>query len=164
MTKTNPTAILHTMTDLEARLRTVEDRLALQDALTRYCTAIDSLENVDALLDCFAEDGTLDLTGIDLPRFEGHEQIRGFFEQVFADMSHHAHFNTNFVVENLESDTAHCRAYVMGMGKTHDDREVLVYVKYYLDYIRIGDQWKIKYFGEASLMPLPESVTNIHGR
>lgn len=152
------------MSDLEARLRYVEDRLALQDALTRYCTGIDSLENVDALLDCFAEDGVLDLTGLDLPCFEGHEQMRGFFEQVFADMSHHAHFNTNFVVEKLEADNAHCKAYVMGMGKTHDGREVLVYVKYYLDYVRLDGQWKIKSFSETSLMPLSDAVTNIHGR
>ena len=152
------------MSNLEARLKNVEDRLALQDALTRYCTGIDALEDIDALLDCFAADGILDLTGIDLPRFDGHEQIRGFFEQVFADMSHHAHFNTNFVVDTLEGDSAHCRAYVMGMGKTHDDREVLVYVKYYLDYVRIDHQWKIKSFSEATLMPLPDAVTNIHGR
>lgn len=142
----------------------LEDRLALQDVLTAYCTAIDSLSDVNGLLNCFTEDAIFDLTGIGLPRFEGHAGIRGFVEQVFGDMSHHAHFATNFAVDRLEGDEASCRAYVMGMGATHDGRSVLVYVRYFLDYLRTRDGWKIKSFSESALMPLPKEVTGIHAR
>ena len=142
----------------------IEDRIALQDALTAYCTAVDSLSDLDALLDCFTEDAVFDLTGIGLPRFDGHAGIRGFFTQVFGDMSHHAHFATNFAVDRLDGNEASCRAYVMGMGATHDGRSVLVYVRYFLDYVRSDRGWKIKSFSESSLMPLPESLTGIHGR
>lgn len=148
---------------IEDRLKRVEDREALQDVLTAYCTAVDSLSDMEGLLNCFTEDALFDLTGIHLPRFEGHEQIRAFFSQVFEGMSHHAHYNTNFAVERLEGDEAACRAYVIGMGVTHDGRSVLVYVRYHLDFMRTRKGWKIKAFSEAALMPLPPELTGIHG-
>ena len=152
------------MATLEERLQHVEDRFALEDALTRYCAGIDALDDVDALLDCFTDDAVFDLTGIDLPRFEGREALRGFFLQVFDDMTHHAHFSTNFAIKELGSTRARCTAYVMGMGVARDGNDVLVYVKYFLDFVKQGGAWKISNFGEASLMPLPDSLTEIHGR
>jgi len=152
------------MATIEERVQHLEDRQALQDVLTAYCTAVDSLSDLDGLLDCFTEDAVLDLTGIDLPRFAGREAIKGFFRQVFTDMSHHAHYNSNFAVDKLERDTATCRAYVIGMGATHDGRSVLVYVRYFLDFVRTAAGWKMKRFGEAALMPLPKEITGIHGR
>ena len=152
------------MKTIEERLSYVEDRLALEDAVTRYCTGVDGLKDLDALLDCFAEDPVLDLTGIALPKFEGKDAVRGFFTQVFGDMTHHGHFTTNFVINKLEGDTANCNNYVMGMGRSRDGNEVLVYVKYDLDFVKENGVWKIKNFSEATIMPLPESVTAIHGR
>jgi len=148
----------------EDRLKRIEDREALQDLLTAYCTAVDSLSDIEGLLNCFTEDAVFDLAGINLPRFEGHAQIRKFFTQVFTDMSHHAHYITNFAVDRLEADDAACRAYVIGMGATHDGRSVLVYVRYHLGFVRTPGGWKIKSFSEAALMPLPDEVTGIHGR
>ena len=110
------------------------------------------------------EDAVLDLGGINLPRFDGHAGIRQFFTQVFADMTHHAHFISNFTVARLDGDTAYCTAYVMGMGVARDGQSVLVYVKYFLDYVRTASGWKISRFAESGLMPLPESLTGIHGR
>lgn len=152
------------MTTLEQRLKAIEDRFALEDTLTAYCEAIDSLSDMDGLLACFTEDAVLDLSGLDLPVFNGHEGIRGFFQQVFDDMSHHAHYASNFVIERLDGDEARCRAYVTGMGDTPDGRGVLVYVKYWLDYARTPLGWKIAKFDEAALMPMGDGVTNIHGR
>jgi len=149
---------------LENRVKLLEDRQALQDVLHAYCTAVDSLSDIEGLLNCFTEDADFDLSGINLPRFEGQAAIRGFFTQVFADMSHHAHYSTNFAVDRLEADQAACRAYVIGMGATHDGRRVLVYVRYHLDFVRTPGGWKIKSFGEAALMPLPPELTGIHGR
>ncbi|MBE0598871.1 MAG: nuclear transport factor 2 family protein [Desulfuromonadales bacterium] len=152
------------MTTVEDRLRVIEERQALQDVLTAYCTAVDSLSDIDGLLDCFTEDAVFDLSGIHLPRFEGQAQIRKFFHQVFADMSHHAHYNTNFAVDELSADQASCRAYVTGMGAAKDGRSVLVYVQYHLRFARTPSGWKIKSFSESPLMPLPPEVTGIHAR
>ncbi|HEY8384721.1 MAG TPA: nuclear transport factor 2 family protein [Porticoccaceae bacterium] len=152
------------MATLEERIQLIEDRQALQDLLTAYCTAVDSLTDLEGLLDCFTDDAVFDLSGIDLPRFEGREQIRGFFIPVFKDMSHHAHFNTNLAIDRLDGNESACRAYVMGMGATHDGRSVLVYVRYHLQCVRTTTGWKMRHFSEASLMPLPDSLTEIHGR
>lgn len=149
---------------LEARLRAIEDRQALQDRLVAYCAAVDSLEDMDGLLDCFTDDAVFDLSGIHLPRFDGHDGIRKFFLQVFHDMSHHAHLATNFVVASLTEKEASCRATILGTGATHDGRTVLVYVRYLLDYVRVPGGWKIKRFGESAMMPLPVELTGIHAR
>lgn len=152
------------MDTTEDRLKLLEDRQALQDVLVAYCTAVDSLSDIDGLLRCFTDDAVFDLSGLNLPRFVGHSQIREFFAQVFADMSHHAHYTTNFAVDELGNDKASCRAYVLGMGATHDGRNVLVYVRYHLDFVRTPGGWKMKSFSEAALMPLPAEVAGIHGR
>jgi ketosteroid isomerase-like protein len=148
----------------EERWKKIEDRLALEDVLKAYCAAVDSLSDMDKLLGCFTEDAVLDLGGIHLPRFDGHDGIRRFFTQVFADMTHHAHFISNFTVERMDAGTAACTAYVMGMGVARDGQSVLVYVKYFLDYVRTPAGWKMSRFAETGLMPLPDSLTGIHGR
>lgn len=149
---------------LEARLKQVEDRFALQDVVTAFCNAVDSLEDMDGLLNCFTEDAAFDLRGIDLPRFEGRGEIRKFFTQVFHDMAHHAHLSANFTVDGLEENNATCRSSVLGTGATHDGRTVLVYVRYFMEFSRTQAGWRIKQLREAALMPLPSTLTGIHAR
>jgi len=149
---------------IEARLKLVEDRLALQDVLTAYCNAVDSLSDMQGLLNCFTEDAVLDLSGISLPRYAGHAGIREFFAQVFKDMSHHSHTSSNFTILRLEGDAARCQASVIGTGRAHSGNTVLVYVRYFMDYARTASGWKWKHFSENVLMPLPESMTQIHAR
>jgi ketosteroid isomerase-like protein len=104
----------------------------------------------------------LDLTGLHLPRFVGHAQIRGFYTQVFADMSHHGHLLTNFRLERLAGDEADVKCYVTGMGRSKAGIEILVHVWYALKFRRTPGGWKIAVFYEAPLMPMPESVTAVH--
>lgn len=141
----------------------VEDRIALEDLLTSYCLAVDTLSDMDALLGVFTPDAECDLSGIGLPSLKGHGEIRGFFEGVFRDMTHHAHFVSNFRVDRYDGDTASVRAYVMGMGRSRDGNQVLVYVRYFLDCARTADGWKTTRFFEDALMPLPGSLAEIHG-
>jgi ketosteroid isomerase-like protein len=141
----------------------LEDRVALEDLLTSYCLAVDTLSDMDALLDVFTPDAVCDLSGIGLPNLNGHGDIRKFFTSVFEDMTHHAHFVSNFRVDRYDGDTASIRAYVMGMGRSRDGNEVLVYVRYFLDCTRTPQGWKATRFFEDALMPLPGSLGEIHG-
>ena len=152
------------MATIEERLKYLEDKAAIEDGLKAYCTAVDSLSDMDGMLKCFTEDAVLDLSGIGLPKFVGHEQIRGFFAQVFKDMSHHAHFATNVVVNRLVGDEAKVTAYVMGIGKAYSGLSVLVYVKYWLEFVRTKEGWKMKHFSEAAMMPMGDAVSAIHAR
>jgi ketosteroid isomerase-like protein len=138
------------------------DRTALEDAVVKYCTAVDRLNDVEDLLTNFTEDAVFDLTGLHLPRFVGHGQIRDFFKQVFRDMSHHGHLLTNFRVERLAGDEAQVKCYVTGMGRSKAGIDILVYVWYELQMRRTPNGWKIAVFYEAPLMPMPESVTAVH--
>jgi ketosteroid isomerase-like protein len=152
------------MASIEERLQRLEDRAALQDCLTAFCNAVDSLSDIDGLLNCFTEDAVFDLSGIHLPRFNGHGEIRTFFLQVFSDMTHHAHYAANFTINDLQPQTAKCQAAIIGMGVAKDGNSVLVYVRYILTMIRTGAGWKIKRLDESALMPLPKSLTDIHAR
>jgi ketosteroid isomerase-like protein len=149
---------------IEARLKLLEDKLALQDVLTAYCNAVDSLSDMDGLLNCFTDDAVMDLSGIHLPKCVGHAEIRKFFVQVFKDMSHHSHSSSNFTILKLDGDTARCQASIIGTGRAKDGNSVLVYVRYFLDYKRTPSGWKWTNFGESALMPLPDSLTQIHAR
>ena len=141
----------------------LEDRFALHDLLNAYCFAVDKLADVDGMLSLFTEDAVYDLTDIGMLRTEGHAGIRAFFEGVFSYMTHHAHYATNFAVQSYNGDTASIRGYVFAMGNSNDGNTVTVHVDYYLDCVRTATGWKIKRFYEKPLMPMPNSLTEIHG-
>ncbi|MEY2925531.1 MAG: hypothetical protein RL367_8 [Pseudomonadota bacterium] len=140
----------------------VEDRRAINDLLIAYCTGVDSLGDIDAILAVFAEDAVFDLSGIGLPNVVGHAGISGFFAGVFADMSHHAHYLTNFAMTAYTGDTASARAYIMGMGRAKDGNEVTVYGRYYFDVKRTCTGWKATRYTMDFMMPLPGSLAEIH--
>jgi ketosteroid isomerase-like protein len=141
----------------------IEDRIALQDLMTDYCYAVDGLASVDELLDLFTEDAVLDFSDIGLPAMHGRAAHRAFFDGVFADMSHHTHYISNFRLKDYTGDAATMLAYVQGLGRAKDGNEVLVHVRYRMDCERRGGAWKcIRYFILAG-MPMPGSLAQIHG-
>lgn len=137
---------------------------ALEEALLKYCTAVDKLSDLDFMMSNFTEDAILDLTGLHLPRYTGHDQIRGFYAQVFQDMSHHMHLVSNFRVVSLEEDSAKVFAYVTGMGHSKAGIDIQVFVYYDLTLRLIDGGWKISSFYEAPQLPMPASVTAVHAK
>jgi ketosteroid isomerase-like protein len=127
-----------------------------------YCTAVDCLDDVQAICDVFTEDADFDLSGIGLPRMYGHAGLRDFFEGVFADMSHHAHYLTNFAMTAYHEETASARAYIIGMGRAKDGNEVTVNGRYYFDVKRTDKGWRTTRYSMDFLMPLPGSLAEIH--
>lgn len=138
------------------------EKNALEEAVVRYCVAIDKLNDLDFMMSNFTPDAVLDLTGLELPRFEGHAQIRNFYAQVFADMSHHMPILTNFRVAKLAGNEAQILAYVTGMGRSKGGIEIQVYVHYDPDLRKSDAGWQISRFYEAPQLPMPESVTQVH--
>lgn len=141
----------------------IEDRIAMQDLMTAYCYAVDDIGNIEALLALFTEDAVLDFRKIGLPLMNGHGDIRAFFEGVFADMTHHAHYITNFRPEAYDGDTAAMSAYVIGMGHARDGNEVTVQVQYRFDAVRTAEGWKANRYSMFAMMPAPASLAEIHG-
>ncbi|MFM5886210.1 MAG: nuclear transport factor 2 family protein [Novosphingobium sp.] len=140
----------------------IEDRLAIEDLLIAYCTAVDSLSDIDAVCAVFTPDADFDLSGIGLPRLAGHDGIRGFFTGVFADMTHHAHYLSNFAITAYDGSRASARAYVIGMGRSRDGNAVTVNGRYFFDVVRTADGWKASRYTMNFMMPLPGSLAEIH--
>jgi ketosteroid isomerase-like protein len=140
----------------------IEDRLAINDLMIAYCTAVDGLSDVEAVCAVFTEDAVFDLSGIGLPKMEGHAGIRDFFSGVFADMSHHAHYLTNFAMTAYDGDSAAARAYIIGMGRAKDGNEVTVNGRYYFSVRRTEQGWKATRYTMDFMMPLPGSLAEIH--
>jgi ketosteroid isomerase-like protein len=141
----------------------IEERLALQDLMTDYCYAVDALDDVEALLALFTADAVLDFSAIGLPAMHGREVHRAFYAGVFADMTHHTHYITNFRLVSYAGDAATMRAYVQGMGRSKDGNEVLVHVRYKMDCVKQNGAWKCRAYWIEPGMPLPGSLGAIHG-
>jgi ketosteroid isomerase-like protein len=141
----------------------IEERLALQDLMTDYCYAVDKLTDVEELLDLFTDDAVLDLSEIGIPVMSGKSEFKKFYDNVFADMSHHTHYISNFRVAAYAGDKATMRAYVQGLGRANDGKEVHVHVRYRMDCVRVGGHWKCQTYWITPGMPLPDSMREIHG-
>ncbi len=138
----------------------IDDRFAIQDVLVAYANAVDHIGNIEGVLDVFVEDAVFDLSGIGLAPVNGHEGIRAFFTNVFANMANHAHYLTNFAITAYAGDTASIRAYVIGMGVGKDGRAVTVNGRYYFDVVRTAAGWKAKRYTMDFLMPLSGTLEN----
>ncbi len=130
--------------------------------MVAYCYAVDDLSDVGPLLDLFTEDAVLDFSDIGLPVMEGREAFSGFYERVFADMSDHTHYLSNFRLESYDSQRAIGWAYVEGLGRAKDGNEVHVHVRYKMELEKAGELWKIAKYWIFQGMPPPSSLSEIH--
>lgn len=142
----------------------IDERIALQDLMTDYCYAVDQLTDVDALLALFTDEAVLDFSAIGLPAMHGKSEFRKFYEGVFADMSHHTHYISNFRVESYDGQQSTMRAYVQGLGRGKDGNEVLVHVRYRMDCLLTDDGWRCTGYWITPGMPMPGSLDEIHGQ
>ena len=141
----------------------LEEHRRLEEALLDYLTAVDAMDDIDALTACFTEDAVLDLSGLDLGVYHGRDGIGGFFSGVFESMSHHMHTMTNFRVTEYSDTDARVYAYICGMGRSHEGVNIQVWVYYDLDMRRTADGWKISRFYEAPKLPMADdSVGQVH--
>ena len=150
------------MSDIEARLRTIEDRIAIENVLLAYYTAVDSMHDLNGLVDCFTADGVFDVSKLGLTSYVGHEAIRGFFEGVFKDTAYHAHHVSNFRISRLEGDEATAHGYVSAAAEGRDSPKIFVHCGYDMELVRTAGGWKIRAFDEYALVPLGDSVSELH--
>lgn len=141
----------------------LEDRIALQDVMTEYCYRVDALDDIPAILDLFTDDAVLDFSGIGLTAMNGKEAFKAFYESVFADMSHHNHYICNFRLDAYDGESAAMRSYARGMGRSNDGGMVDVDVRYLMNFVRSGDDWKITRYEIHPGMPMPAALSEVHG-
>lgn len=151
------------MNDVEKRLRLMEDRAALEAVLLKYYYAVDSLSDIDGLVDCFTPDAVFDIEDLGLSKYQGHDAIRAFFLGVFADTPHHCHHVSNFDITRLDENEATARGYVIGKAEGSNGVKVFVHCCYHIEYVRTSAGWKMRLFDEDFLMPVGTEVTDLHG-
>ena len=108
-----------------------------------YCDAKYDAEGICSL---FIEDGVLD-GGPSFGRYEGHKQIRSFFERISGDILFAAHLVLNPII-TVEGDRAHGRWWLhmpctaLNDAGTAEGRWLLS--EYDEEYVRIDGTWKFK--------------------
>ncbi len=130
------------MSDVEQRLRRLEDIEAIRALKARYCAYCDDNYNPDGLASLFTEDAVWD--GGRLGRFEGREAIREFFAGASKMISFALHNVMNPLVE-VEGDTATGRWYLLQPCTLSEGNRAVWLSAHYSDrYRRVGGEWKFE--------------------
>ena len=126
------------------------DRLESIDAIKRlkavYCMYCDAKYGAEGICSLFIEDGVWD-GGPSFGRYEGHRQIRSFFERISGDILFAAHLVLNPII-TVEGDRAHGRWWLhmpctaLNDAGTAEGRWLLS--EYDEEYVRIDGTWKFK--------------------
>ena len=91
------------------------DKLELAEMGARYCDACDR-KDWDAALALFAKDAHLDATAVYGKAFDGHAQIRAFFESAPDCLGHHA---TGFYSDVVDDTRATARLKMLTVQAQH---------------------------------------------
>jgi ketosteroid isomerase-like protein len=129
------------MTSKEISERTAAE-LEIIQATHRYARGLDRFDPQEAL-SAFTEDAVWDATAVGLDRFEGHEQIRGFFERDAEAIAGQFHIITNHVIEFDAADRAHGTNYVFSEGQTNSGAKFKAVALNEDGYVATPDGWRI---------------------
>jgi len=119
----------------------VSDRLEIDDLFVRYVCALDE-GDVDTVVDCFAEDGSLEspVAGT----HKGHAAIRAFAERFARYRTGGAQLR--HVVSNLRidvaGDRAHARCYLVVFLTRNGESRVIPPGQYDCDLVREQGAWR----------------------
>jgi len=131
-------------TELEARVRRLEDRFAIRELVARYSAAVDD-RDVDAIVDCFTRDGAF--VGQANRDTRGSEAIRAYYRSRISRFGASFHYPHAFITEFDGDDDAH------GVVSAHAEmaiagEAVWTALRYHDRYRREEGRWR---FAERSL-------------
>ena len=138
------------MSDLETRLRRLEDRAEIHELLARYANACDDRDMV-ALADCFSADFEFDsvaghVVGRDAAMNYYHERL-GMYGVTF-------HIPHTLVLKELGADTA--RGLVTSHAEMEIEHELFVTAfRYHDHYVREGGRWRFRVRGVRAFYAMP---------
>jgi 3-phenylpropionate/cinnamic acid dioxygenase small subunit len=118
----------------------VEDRLAIEDLLVRYTTALDE-GDVEGLVGCFTEDGWLDSPIIG--RHEGEAALRAFATDIAGRRRRGAQFRhvvSNFRID-VSGDRGRARCYLLDLATVAGVTTLLSPGEYDCELRKVGGEW-----------------------
>jgi SnoaL-like domain len=144
--------------DIAARVRRLEDHLAIQDLAVRYCIAIDD-GDYDGLAEMYTEKTTMGAT-------VGRHEVVGLLRSIRADYGRTIHVPEAHTV--TFADDAHATGVVLSHAELNiQAKTVHTYIRYYDDYERGADgAWRfasraLKFAYAVPVEELPESLTGV---
>lgn len=122
----------------------MEDWFEIHNLFIRYATSLDK-GDVEGVLSCFSEDGTIDSPVIGV--YSGHKGIREFAERTAKALhvrgTQFRHVISNLVVD-VEGDTAKAKCYLLDFVTRDGNTELLSPGVYDCNLRRIGGAWRFK--------------------
>lgn len=144
--------------DLSARIRRIEDRLAINDLAVRYCVAIDD-GDYDGLTEMYTEKATLGET-------VGRQEVVDVLRSIRADYGRTIHIPEAHTVSFTDDDHA------TGLVLSHAELDIAhttvhTFIRYYDDYERGDDgAWRfanrtLKFAYALPFEEMSESLTGV---
>jgi uncharacterized protein (TIGR02246 family) len=125
-------------------MASIEDRLAINDLFVRYTTALDA-GDVETIVGCFAEDGSLDSPTVGT--YSGRSAIREFairFARFREGGSQLRHVISNLAVE-LDGNYATATCYLLNIITRNGKSELLAPGRYECRLEKIDGEWLFKH-------------------
>ncbi|MFW6773916.1 nuclear transport factor 2 family protein [Nocardioides sp. CPCC 205120] len=126
----------------EPREAATADWVAIVHATHTYALGLDRFDPALAL-SAFTEDAVWDATAVGLARYEGADEIRGFFEKDASQVRDQFHVITNHRVEVTGDGTAVGTNYVFSEGHLASGAPFKAAALNEDAYRRTGEGWKI---------------------
>lgn len=120
----------------------IQDRLAIQELLERYCHNAD-YNPPERMRDMFAADGIFEVPAMEL-RFEGIESIIAFFKLSRESNSSARHVISNIVIEG-DGDQAKSAAYLQVLSVRGNEITPLGFGRYLDQFRRYPDGWRLQH-------------------
>jgi hypothetical protein len=131
------------MDDLEARIRRLEGRSAIQDLAVRYGLCVDD-RDFEGIRKLFAPDGTL-RTAAGVVKGNGVDEVVAYFENHMPDLGPSNHFVNGHVVEFDEIDPDLATGVVASHAEMSRNGIPMVTAMRYIDIYRRDDgTWKFQ--------------------
>jgi ketosteroid isomerase-like protein len=141
------------LTDLERRIRALEDIEAIKQLKYRYADACDRGYDADTLADLFTEDAIWD--GGVFGRYDGQEAIRNYFRGVSSDIVFAMHYMMNPIIE-VDGDQARGAWYLFQTCTfAEGNTPILGAAKYAERYQRVHGTWKFRHLQLISIFWTP---------
>lgn len=119
-----------------------DDVAGIVAATHLYARGLDLFSPKEAL-SAYTDDAYWDATPVGLKRFEGAEEILGFFQADADAMAEQFHIITNHIVDFDGPDDAHGTNYVFAEGKTRTGASIRAVALNEDEYRRVDGVWKI---------------------
>jgi hypothetical protein len=125
----------------ETLLQEVIDREAIRTLPVRYCHCVWQ-KDLDGYVNLFTEDGSFSIDNPDLPRAQGHAELRKIVGEGLDTMKP-CPFIHNHVIELLSPDRAKGTCYVE-VRMLRDGKKWLMTGWYDDEYAKVSGEWKFK--------------------